>query len=113
MGLFAWFLLLALALNYGVVVLVPFFRDGIYSMSDHDIYTSTSIYWTQSEIDAWSIWSCLGIPLLIGLSTEAILHWRLATALGRALRAALLLPAVILLVLSIVYFGTMSTWLLD
>src|SRR5438105_2724197 len=89
----AWAGLFVLILYYIIIVLIPFYRDGIYLLSEMEIIQSASVEWTHEEISAFTLAICLGLPLFLLLGIDLIRGWRTMSTLGRTLRIAAYLSA--------------------
>ena len=112
LDLAAWCTIVGLTLYYTLVVLKPFYGQGIYLLSDAEIEYSTGVIFTQEEISAFDLW-CLSIPVLLVLTVVGLLRWRRYSRNERWVRLVTMVAVCVPLALSLVSFGPLTAWLFE
>jgi len=108
----AWAVLACISVYFAVVVLLPFYRDGIFLLSDRQIAYSDSVIVTEQENYAFTYW-ILSVPLLIVLLARFVFYWRNYSQSARWMRLAILFTAATTTVLTLISLGTLVSWLID
>jgi hypothetical protein len=90
-----WVGLAVLSLIYTVIILIPFYSQGIYRMSDYEMLMSSTVDANTLPLQcACGLWFWGALPLLLLCVGELWVTWRRASMLTRLIKLFLLIYVV-------------------
>jgi hypothetical protein len=109
-----WLGLTAINLIYTVIILIPFYSQSIYRMSDYDIWKSPTVVANTLPLQsACVLWIWLGLPLLLLCAGELWVTWRRASLPIRLIKLLLLMYVVTAVCLSYLDGRALFSWTLS
>jgi hypothetical protein len=90
-----WISLAAISLIYTVIILIPFYSQGIYHMSDYEMLMSPTVEANTLPLQCTcGLWIWGGLPLLLLCAAELRVTWSRTSMLIRLIKLFLLIYVV-------------------